>query len=384
MAKELVTIQRVIKMKKYIKIKNNEIVISEDNWKTLNSKFGKEEIKEAISDIIEDTPIPLPKPVITRNKCKTDFEALCRYDDSELVMVNSEFFSRYEYNYPFSNCVIRSTNIGNKSSDFFHLDNRWLCDSINSPSPYRSWTIKKFRMTLLNALWSLKFDSIDTTKLRAAIAMRKYIASQFRPSAAKAIYNHFNARDVLDFSSGWGDRLSGFLASDAVSYVGIDPNERLIKGYKSQIRTLSKNNKKVKMINGCAEDVDLSGMEFDFIFTSPPYYNIERYTQEDNQSFKKYRKFEDWMENFLFRTIDNVWPTLKVGGKLVINISDVYSNHKVNKICDAMNNYIANKKGASYHGCYGYEIRKRLNSGALKGRKDGTLAEPMWIWTKVK
>ena len=30
--------------------------------------------------------------------------------------------------------------------------------------------------------------------------------------------------------------------------------------------------------------------KFDLIFTSPPYYTLERYTQEDNQSWKKYKK----------------------------------------------------------------------------------------------
>jgi tRNA1(Val) A37 N6-methylase TrmN6 len=218
--------------------------------------------------------------------------------------------------------------------------------------------------------------------LRTCIGLRKYIASQFRPATAKAVYDYFGAEDVLDFSSGWGDRLCGFLASDAKYYVGIDPNERLFSKYELMLNHFNVPNKKVELFNSCAEDVLLGGRRFDLVFTSPPYFNIERYTQEDNQSFKKYRKLENWLNDFLFRAINLSWSHLKKGGHLVLNISDVYSNHTINKICDPMNDYIKSLKGAKYIGCYGYQMMVRPNSGALKG-KAGKFAEPMWVWKKL-
>ena len=72
----------------------------------------------------------------------------------------------------------------------------------------------------------------------------------------------------------------------------------------------------------------------------------------------------------------------EIGGHLVINISDCYAKHTINKICDPMNDYIASKGDSAYVGCYGYEMRKRPNSGALKGR-EGKFAEPMWVWRKI-
>ena len=84
---------------------------------------------------------------------------------------------------------------------------------------------------MLYALWSLKFQEINSKTLRTAISMRKYIASQFRPSAAKTIYDFFNGKNILDFSAGWGDRLCGFLATDAESYVGVDPNSDAVSKY---------------------------------------------------------------------------------------------------------------------------------------------------------
>jgi DNA modification methylase len=141
--------------------------------------------------------------------------------------------------------------------------------------------------------------------------------------------------------------------------------------------------KQVQLVNECAEDVDFKGKKFDLVFTSPPYYTLERYTQEDNQSWKKYKQLQDWLENFLFKSLSNCWDALEDGGKMVINISDVYAKHTVNKICDPMNDFLDSLKNSKYCGCMGYQMRKRPNSKSLKG-KLGRFAEPMWVWKKTK
>ena len=363
-------------------VRGKEIHITEQEWKNLNSSFSKDEIKEMISDAIEDNDLPMPLRKITKADAKKAFSELQSLYSLNVIS-NEGWFTRYDYKYkPTAPVLFSTTKIGNKASDFYQQYNRFLCDSINAPSPHRSWTIKKFRLTLLNALWTLKQTEVNPKVLRSCIALRKYIASQFRPATAKAVYDYFGAKDVLDFSSGWGDRLCGFLASDTSSYVGIDPNERLFSGYTRMIDDFNVPKKRVEMFNSCAEDVVLGDREFDLVFTSPPYFNIERYTQEDNQSFKKYRKLENWLNDFLFKAIDLSWKHLKSKGHLVLNISDVYSNHTINKICDPMNDYISTLKGSKYVGCYGYQMMKRPNSGALKG-ETGKFAEPMWVWKKT-
>lgn len=118
----------------------------------------------------------------------------------------------------------------------------------------------------------MKYDHVDSKVLRSCIGLRKYIASQFRPSTAKAVYDYFNAKNVLDFSSGWGDRLCGFMASSAESYTGIDPNKNLFPKYHEMINEIGPRNKTINLINDGAENVDLSSKKFDLIFTSPPYY----------------------------------------------------------------------------------------------------------------
>ena len=65
---------------------------------------------------------------------------------------------------------------------------------------------------------------------------------------------------------------------------------------------------------------------------------------------------------------------------MIINISDVYSGHQINKICDPMNDHIAGL-GGEYVGCIGMKMSKRPNS---KSDIDTSMVftEPMWVWRK--
>ncbi len=61
----------------------------------------------------------------------------------------------------------------------------------------------------------------------------------------------------------------------------------------------------------------------DFVFTSPPYFNREQYSQDENQSFKKFSAYEDWRDNFLKPTLDTAFSFLKNDRYLCWNIADI-------------------------------------------------------------
>jgi hypothetical protein len=67
-------------------------------------------------------------------------------------------------------------------------------------APDKIWADERQRLICLDALWSLKCDRVDTAALRGSISLRQYIASQFRPSAAKALYDYFQPNRVLDLA----------------------------------------------------------------------------------------------------------------------------------------------------------------------------------------
>ena len=75
--------------------------------------------------------------------------------------------------------------------------------------------------------YSLKLPQVGKRELRTMIGLRKYICAQFKPNVAKMFYDMNEAKTVLDFSMGWGDRLAGAFASETVEhYVGLDSTKR--------------------------------------------------------------------------------------------------------------------------------------------------------------
>ena len=121
------------------------------------------------------------------------------------------------------------------------------------------------------------------------------------------------------------------------------------------------------------EEVDFMGYKdfFDTVFTSPPYFNVERYSYDETQSWVRHKEINEWNENFLQKTLKNLWCSVKSGGYLLVNISDVYSNSKWStdrgwlEICNPMNDFLSTFTDSEYQGCIGMELIKRPNSGGL-------------------
>ena len=60
-------------------------------------------------------------------------------------------------------------------------------------------------------------------------------------------------------------------------------------------------------------------------FTSTPYGNHERYSDEPTQSFLRFPSNEEWLNGYMRRTLDNCWTGPKHDGVLVVNIAGVPS-----------------------------------------------------------
>jgi hypothetical protein len=336
------------------------------------------------------------------------------------ILVDGEWFARegteYTYNLNFEGKQqhFRRLNAGNNSSNYFQQKNRWSVDGSVSPGPQRTWENEKFMTSLMGSAYSLKMPKINRNVLRTMIGLRKYICAQFKPNVAKVLYDKLGSKNILDFSAGWGDRLAGFYASETSEYyVGIDPRKENHPIYNEQSefydthRSMFEPKKKVEFICSPAEEVDFTKYKdtFDTVFTSPPYFNVERYSYDDTQSWVKYKEINEWNEQFLQRTLKNLWCSVKSGGYLLVNISDVYTNSKWStdrgwlEICNPMNNFLSTFTDSEYQGCIGMELAKRPNSGgagtaksedyteeALKKAeetKDKTFCEPIWIWRKI-
>jgi DNA modification methylase len=150
--------------------------------------------------------------------------------------------------------------------------------------------------------------------------------SNFRPTAAKALVAKYSSEGdaVLDFSAGYGGRLLGCLTLDR-QYIGIDPAVEQIRGlYRMahSLRALSRT--RISLVQACAEDFmpRLDPRCIDLVFSSPPYFNVEKYSTADNQSFRRYGTYDLWKERFLHAVIQSTYRVLRKGGFLVLNIAN--------------------------------------------------------------
>jgi len=120
---------------------------------------------------------------------------------------------------------------------------------------------------------------------------------------------------------------------------------------------------------------------FCLMFTSIPYFRLERYSEDKGQSCHRYKTLDDWINGFLLNTLKKSWKMLRVGGHMAINASNVYMNHTINDFCNPMNEYIKNILGGRFVETIGYQLSKRPQS---KSSKSGIFSEPIFIWQKVK
>ena len=212
--------------------------------------------------------------------------------------------------------------------------------------------------------------------------------SNFRPATAKTIYELYGKENskVLDTSSGFGGRLLGFFtAKNTDEYVGIDPNtadscNKFIEFMQMRFGI----NKKAYVNKIGSEDFTIENYPqyenyFDISFTSPPYFDTEKYSDSDTQSYKKFNTYDAWVDGFYRNTIYNSCNALKLDGTFAINIFE-----KVDNIKEYTEEFL--------NDCGFYIIKEdkyllRVMSGTQKGedgefytrKKDSYNYEPIWV-----
>ncbi len=113
--------------------------------------------------------------------------------------------------------------------------------------------------------------------------------SNFRPTLARAVMERYSpaGSTVLDFSAGFGGRLTGCLTLER-NYIGIEPNADQVIGSRSTVSALiplRHRRATAEIVEGCAEDLlpQLPARFATLVFSSPPYFNWERYSDSPNQ-----------------------------------------------------------------------------------------------------
>lgn len=189
-----------------------------------------------------------------------------------------------------------------------------------------------------------KKRTIFTTVISIIKIGFSYTPVNFEPQISKFIYEYYLPKKkksiVYDPCSGFGGRLLGSLLSNrSIHYIGTDINSSLFEpenSYDILGKFVGDNIKKdisfhIDRISSDKMDKSNELKKFkgkvDMIFTSPPYFSKERYSDDDEQSYKKYPFYKDWVNKYLYDTFQIGFDSLKKGGLCLVNISDITINN---------------------------------------------------------
>jgi hypothetical protein len=285
-----------------------------------------------------------------------------------------------------------ATSIGGKFTNHFMFDPMSLVKKKGMPNYHEAISNPKYLSKILD-----KINAYSTSKIISSNVVYKYWGycfykpGNFPSYIARQIYDGIGKKNlnILDFSSGFGGRLTGFWMSDSVqSYTGIDPNTLLFPCYEKMINWLIENDPKqkyVRLIHGCAEQVDLLDEEptmtfgkqiqideYDMCFTSPPYFDLEVYSNEETQSCNRYTSVEIWLTQFLLATLEKATRVLCRGGILVINIKNS-KKWKIN-VCERMVSFLGHLGMTHFDTLF---LKQTSRNGT--GDRD----EPIWMFRKI-
>lgn len=206
----------------------------------------------------------------------------------------------------------RIETIGNKGINFFQF--------VENIEDYKK---KKYIQTLLTYC-------DNNNRYKDSIIKKYYYCyglcfgriNAFKITNALQIYNmHPPSIAVMDPFCGFGGRLVAAMMKN-INYIGIDLNKDLEPCYNQLIHDFEKKTQsKITLEFKDSNSVDFNKYKnnYDMVFTSPPYENIEIYKHMEKKTTEEWSKF--YKEVF-----QKLWDNLQPGGTYIININEnIYS-----------------------------------------------------------
>ena len=195
---------------------------------------------------------------------------------------------------------------------------------------------------------SLKDRFLDDTKLKRAIricfemregqklvyptALRRSLElvtgeniQNFKPQNARAIVEHLCPvlwGNIYDYSAGYGGRLLGVGSSNMnYNYTAVDPNTETVN-YLQYFNSLIKQATGVEGTIVQSVSEDYQPKDIDLAFSSPPYFNLEKYSDEPTQCMVNYTTLDEWFEGYVAPTMQSIYKGLNDDGIFATNIAD--------------------------------------------------------------
>ena len=154
-----------------------------------------------------------------------------------------------------------------------------------------------------------------------------------RPLNCMEIYTKYKASRVLNFCAGWGGSTVAAAALNLDAFYGVEINTDLKIPYDNMVFYLQTKSATFFNIQICdAVTADYTKMIYDTVFTSPPYYFLEKYANN-----AKYNSKKEMDEKFYKPLFAATYQNLQSGGHYIINVcKEVYDNVLKELLGDAL------------------------------------------------
>lgn len=260
----------------------------------------------------------------------------------------------------------------NNITDCFTEEARIQCQFRGNESPAEYWQ-RNFAA----------YEGKTPMDIREKLYIDAHYCNNFRISVAISVLRHFQEifgprMSWLDISAGWGDRLLAAIAC-RVEYMAADPNPALHAGYNKIRSSLNSPEFRGQYI------IEQNGFEhlqlrkkYDLVFTSPPFFDLEIYSNDSKDSLKANPTASEWYHRFLVPSLHKAYTHLNDGGYMVLYIAESTSKRKDSEKYNTTN-YVSSMRVfldclMQYRGSIYYYYEPARNKAAFR---------QFFVWKKI-
>jgi len=272
------------------------------NIKDSTRNLSNEEFERVLPDLAKQLENVSYIPHYTEKELRDDWKKLCSYKNTA----------------QFTSAIVRP---GAKLCEHF-FPNFWTIKNSKGESFTDYWKAEKLEKILR---WNRSSHSTPyLSELKRGVFFCHGLTknTMYRPHLAKMICDYYKPGVVLDPCAGWGGRMLGVVASGA-KYVAFETNT-LTYNYLLELSQFLNISDKVTLFNCGAEKLDQENVQqIDLILTSPPYFNLEIYTSEKNQSENMFNTYKEWKDLWLADIVNKSIKILNTNGVSCWNVQNV-------------------------------------------------------------
>ena len=188
---------------------------------------------------------------------------------------------------------------------------------------------------------------------------------------------------VYDYSCGYGGRLLGIGSSNfKYDYVGVEPNTETVK-YLNYLNDIVNEATGVKgtIVQSVSEEYQPE--DVDLAFSSPPYFNLEKYSNESTQCMVRYKTLDEWFQGYVIPTMENIYRGLNREGIFATNIAD-YKSYDRKEPYEVVQEWISYAERVGFKHTQTIKMMLTTRPGVGNDRKEGREKwEGVYVFSKL-